>query len=205
MDEPVNLWIATGNRGKLSEFKMLLKTLEANIKSQSELPVYSSPPETGDTLTANARIKAKSLKSVVNDEDWVLADDSGLFVEGLNGMPGVHSARYAGEKARDSENTAKLLKMMQIRSSSNRKAYFECTLVLIGPNREEHIFTGQLHGQIAAKQTGTGGFGYDPVFIPDGKTKTLGELPDGEKNAISHRYQACQKLIEFFKTNETQK
>lgn len=195
----MNLWIATGNKGKLAEFKLLLNSLGATIKSQSELPVYSSPPETGETLAANARIKAKSLKSVVDDGDWVLADDSGLFVDGLNGMPGVHSARYAGDKARDSENTAKLLKMMQIRSSSNRKAHFECTLMLIGPDRQEHIFVGQLHGSIAQKQTGTKGFGYDPVFIPDGKTQTLGELPDGEKNAISHRAEACKKLIEFFK------
>lgn len=196
----MTLWIATGNKGKLAEFKMLLKTLNMDFKSQSDLPLFSQPPENGDTFTANARIKARALKSVVPEEDWVLADDSGLCVEGLNNLPGVHSARYAGDRAGSAENNAKLLKMLQIRSPMNRKAYFECTLVLLSPNKEEHIFTGQVHGEIAKKETGKTGFGYDPLFIPQGHTKTYGELTDGEKNATSHRFQACQKLIAFFKS-----
>jgi XTP/dITP diphosphohydrolase len=198
MSEQRVLWVATGNRGKLAEFKMLLKNLPFTLKAQSELPVFSPPPETGTTLLENARIKAKSLKSVVNDADWVIADDSGLFVEGLDNLPGVHSARYAGPKASAQENNAKLLKMMQIRSATNRKAYFECTLVLISPEREEHVFVGRQEGQVATKAIGTGGFGYDPVIIPTGMTKTMGELNDAEKNAISHRYKACQLLLEFF-------
>lgn len=193
----MKLWIATGNKGKLSEFKLLLNKINMSIHSQNELPVYSSPPETGQTFLENARIKARSLKSVVDDADWVLADDSGLCVEGLGGLPGVHSARYAGEKARDSENVAKLLKMMQIRSATNRKAYFECSLVLLSPKREEHVFTGQIHGQIATAARGTQGFGYDPVFIPDGHQQTFGELTDGVKNSLSHRAVACKKLSEF--------
>ena len=139
----MRLWIATGNKGKLAEFKMMMANPAIEIRSQNELPVYSSPPETGKTFLENAQIKARSLKSVVDDADWVLADDSGLCVDGLGGLPGVHSARYAGEKASDGENVAKLLKMMQIRSSSNRKAYFECSLVLISPQRTEQVFTGQ--------------------------------------------------------------
>ncbi|MBY0385709.1 RdgB/HAM1 family non-canonical purine NTP pyrophosphatase [bacterium] len=193
----MKLWIATGNKGKLSEFKLLLNKINLSIHSQNELSVYSSPPETGTTFLENARIKARSLKSVVDDADWVLADDSGLCVEGLGGLPGVHSARYAGEKARDSENVAKLLKMMQIRSATNRKAYFECSLVLLSPQREEHVFTGQVHGQIATAARGTGGFGYDPVFIPDGHQQTFGELTDAVKNSLSHRAVACKKLSEF--------
>lgn len=194
----MKFWIATGNKGKLSEFKLLLNKLNLEIHAQNELPVYSSPPETGKTFLDNARIKARSLKSVVDDADWVLADDSGLCVEGLNGLPGVHSARYAGEKARDSENVAKLLKMMQIRPIPNRNAYFECSLVLLSPSREEHVFTGQVHGQIATKVQGTQGFGYDPVFIPEGHKETFGELTDAVKNTLSHRALACKKLTEFF-------
>ncbi len=194
----MKLWIATGNKGKLSEFKLLLNKLNLKILSQSELPVYSSPPETGTTFLDNARIKARSLKSVVEDADWVLADDSGLCVEGLNGLPGVHSARYAGEKARDAENVAKLLKMMQIRPIPNRNAYFECSLVLLSPTREERVFTGQCHGQIATKAQGTKGFGYDPAFIPEGHKETFGELTDAFKNTLSHRALACKKLTEFF-------
>lgn len=190
----MKLWIASGNNGKLAEFKLLLKPLNAQIHSQKELPVYSSPPETGTTFLANAQIKARSLKSVVGDEDWVLADDSGLCVEGLNGLPGVHSARYAGEKARDSENVAKLLKMMQIRPIANRNAHFECVLVLISPDKKEHVFEGKVPGQIATRVLGTGGFGYDPVFIPDGYKESFGELSDATKNSISHRAVACQKL-----------
>ncbi len=196
----MKLWIATGNKGKLAEFKMMLANPAIAIHSQNELPVYSSPPETGKTFLDNTLIKARSLKSVVDDADWVLADDSGLCVDGLGGLPGVHSARYAGEKASDAENVAKLLKMMQIRSSSNRKAYFECSLVLISPQRTEKVFTGQCHGQIAPKAMGTRGFGYDPVFIPEGHTQTFGELTDAVKNALSHRAQACKQLNEFLKS-----
>ena len=194
------LWIATGNKGKMAEFKMMLASSAFEVHSQNELPVYSSPPETGKTFLENAQIKARSLKSVVDDADWVLADDSGLCVDGLGGLPGVHSARYAGEKASDGENVAKLLKMMQIRSSANRKAFFECSLVLISPQRAEQVFTGQCHGQIATKATGTKGFGYDPVFIPEGHTQTFGELTDAIKNSLSHRAQACKKLNEFLKS-----
>lgn len=193
----MKLWIATGNKGKLSEFKLLLNKINMEIHSQNELPVYSSPPENGKTFLDNARIKAKSLKSIVDETDWVLADDSGLCVEGLNGLPGVHSARYAGEKASDGENVAKLLKMMQIRPIANRNAFFECSLVLISPQRQEHVFTGQIHGQIATNVRGTKGFGYDPVFVPEGHKETFGELTDAAKNALSHRSVACKKLTEF--------
>jgi len=196
----VTLWIATGNKGKLGEFKLLLKSLGCEIKSQSEIAHFSQPPENGATLLDNARIKARALKSVAPETDWVLADDSGLFVDGLNGLPGVHSARYAGDRASSGENNAKLLKMLQIRSPMNRKAHFECTLVLLSPNKEEQVFTGQVHGEITKKETGKGGFGYDPVFVPDGFTKSFAELTDGEKNALSHRHQAVQKLLEFFKS-----
>lgn len=195
----MELWLATGNKGKAQEFKRLLKDLPIELKTQDELPVYSSPEETGKTFLENARIKAKALKSVVAENAWVVADDSGLCVDGLGGLPGIYSARYAGEKATYAENNAKLLKMMQIRGVRDRKAHFECTLVLINPDRQEFDFSGQLHGTIAQKAQGTNGFGYDPVFVPDGETKTFAELTDAQKNSISHRFLATQKLVEHLK------
>lgn len=188
----LELWVATGNRGKLNEFKMLLHHLESaglELHAQSELPVFSPPPENGQSFLENARIKARALKAV-KPGTWVVAEDSGLCVEGLNGLPGIHSARYAGPKASDSENVAKLLKMMTLRPIPNRKAAFVCTLVAYDPNGNEHVFEGRLEGEIATAARGTQGFGYDPVFIPEGETKTLAELGLAYKNKVSHRSQA---------------
>lgn len=196
----MELWLATGNKGKKSELENMLKDLNLEIHSQAELSFFSQPPENGKTFLENARIKAKALHAVKNTS-WVMADDSGLVVDGLGGLPGIHSARYAGDKAQPSENNAKLLKMMQLRSATNRKAYFHCTLVAIDPQGKEYVCEGKMDGEIAKTATGTGGFGYDPVFIPQGGTKTLAEYPPGEKNAISHRGQALKQLIDILKKN----
>ncbi|MCB0411861.1 MAG: RdgB/HAM1 family non-canonical purine NTP pyrophosphatase [Bdellovibrionales bacterium] len=192
------VWVATSNAGKLKEFRNLLIPHNIQVKSNLDVPNYASPPELGSTFTDNARIKAKSLHAVKSSA-WVLADDSGLEVEGLGGLPGIHSARYAGPKARDSENVAKLLKMMQIRSPKNRQARFVCVLVLISPEGKEHIIEGLVEGNISEKAQGQGGFGYDPVFIPKGETKSFAELDSGVKNKISHRAQAFRKLLEVLK------
>src|SRR3954464_765152 len=128
----MELWIATGNQGKLNEFKMLFNKANLDIHPQSELPVFAQPPENGDSFVANARIKARALKSMKSGV-WVIGDDLGLEVEGLNKLPGIHSARYAGPKAADSENVAKLLKMMQIRQVQNRKARFVSVIVAFDP------------------------------------------------------------------------
>lgn len=186
-----HLWVATSNRGKLAEFKSLLPGIQ--IHSPGELKVYSFPPETGQTFVDNARIKARSLQSVVKDA-WVVGEDSGLEVEGLNGLPGVHSARYAGERASDAENNAKLLKMVQVRSPLNRSARFICTMVVYSPNGQEHVLEGHLNGQIALQARGTTGFGYDPVFIPEGFEQTMAEMGP-KKNGISHRAIAVKKLL----------
>jgi XTP/dITP diphosphohydrolase len=197
----MELWISTGNKGKLSEFKLLFnKELPAvRIFSTADLPTFTAPPENGQTFLDNARIKARSLKAM-KPGTWVMADDSGLEVDGLGGLPGVHSARYAGPKASDSENTAKLLKMMQIRAVANRNAQFKCTIVAYTPQGEEWIFTGELKGTIGKAPTGQHGFGYDPVFIPEGETKTLAELGSGFKSTNSHRARATMALIEKLKT-----
>jgi XTP/dITP diphosphohydrolase len=187
----MELWVATGNRGKFIEFKTLLPGLELHM--QSELPVFSQPPENGKTFEENARIKARALKSVKSGV-WVVADDSGLEVAGLGNLPGIHSARYAGPKATDPENVAKLLKMIGLKTASNRQAQFRCSLVVYSPTGEETVVEGLLKGTIASKPAGTDGFGYDSVFIPEGETKTLAELGLTKKNQISHRAQAIRKI-----------
>lgn len=195
------IWVSTGNKGKLSEFKILFdkEIPEFKVYSIADLPTFTPPPENGATFLDNARIKAKSLKAM-KPGTWIVADDSGLEVEGLGGLPGVHSARYAGPKAADSENTAKLLKMMQIRAVANRNAQFQCALVVYTPSGEELIFNGILKGQIAKAPSGQHGFGYDPVFVPEGETKTLAEIGSGYKSKHSHRSKAAMQLIEKIKS-----
>ncbi len=187
------LWISTTNQGKLNEFKNILGD-KVDIHSVSELSFYSAPPENGKTFEENARIKAKTLKAL-KPGLWVVADDSGLEAEGLAGMPGIHSARYAGEKAGDAENVAKLLKMIQIRSAANRKAQMTCVLVAYSPSGQEHVIKGVIEGQISLTARGKSGFGYDPVFMPLGQDKTYAELGAAVKNQTSHRSQAIRQLL----------
>lgn len=194
------IWFASSNIGKTNEMKMLLNRLIGEgrlvLHSQSELPVFSQPPENGDSFLANARIKARALKAM-KPGTWVFGEDSGLSVEGLNGLPGIHSARYAGPKAQDAENNAKLLKMMTLKQMANRNGSFISVIVAFDPDGQEHIFEGKLEGEIAKAGRGTNGFGYDPVFIPPGETKTLAELGSGFKNKISHRAKAMAPFIEL--------
>lgn len=191
----MELWIATGNKGKFDEYKLTLgKTPEIKLFSQADLPYFTPRPEDGQTFLDNARIKAKSVKAL-KSEHWVLGEDAGLEVEGLGNLPGIHSARYAGPSARDSENVAKLLKMIQIRSAANRKAQFKCVTVVLTPQNEEWIFEGLLKGQISTKVAGTMGFGYDPIFVPEGETKTLAELGPAYKIQKSHRAMALAQFL----------
>lgn len=196
----MDLWISTGNKGKLTEFRVLLNSIPGlQIHSTSELPVFSPPPETGKTYLENARIKTKALKAIKSDQ-WVLGDDSGLEVPGLSNLPGVHSAVYAGPHASDGENRAKLLKMLQIRNVADRSAIFKCCLVVYSPSGEEWIFEGSMEGQIARKESGLMGFGYDSIFTPKGETRTLAEIEPAFKNKHSHRAIACQLFLEKLRT-----
>jgi XTP/dITP diphosphohydrolase len=191
----MELWIATGNKGKLNEYKLALKEIaDLKVYSQADLPTFTPRPEDGKTFLENAQIKTRTLRAVKNTV-WVLGEDAGLEVEAFNGVPGIHSARYAGPKASDSENIAKLLKMMQIRAVTNRKARFYCATVVITPTGEEWHFEGLMNGTIAPKPVGQLGFGYDPVFIPEGETKTLAELGPGYKNQHSHRAMALKAFL----------
>lgn len=189
----MEIWVATGNAGKVKEFKELLPGHD--IFSIQDMKSYSSPPETGKTFEDNAKIKAKSFKSV-KPGVWVIGEDSGLEVDGLGGMPGIFSARYAGDNARDVENTSKVLKMLNIRSPGNRKAQFRCVMIAYDPQGVEHKFEGILKGEIAKDMKGTNGFGYDSIFIPEGHTKTFAEMTIQEKNKISHRFQAVSQFLQ---------
>jgi XTP/dITP diphosphohydrolase len=195
----MELWIATGNKGKVTEYKLGLKELaDLKIFTQADIPSFTPRPEDGKTFLENAQIKARTLKAV-KPGVWVLGEDSGLEVEGLNHLPGIHSARYAGPKASDSENIAKLLKMMTIRPIANRNAQFVCSTVVFTPDGAEWHFEGVMKGTISSKPVGQMGFGYDPVFIPEGQTQTLAELGPGYKNQHSHRAHALKAFLEKLK------
>ncbi len=192
----MELWIATGNKGKLEEYQLALRSmLDLKLYSQADLKSFTPRPEDGDTFLDNARIKAKTVKAL-KPGTWVLGEDAGLEVEGLGNLPGVHSARYAGPHARDSENVAKLLKMMQIRNINPRTAHFKCVTVVYTPTGDEWIFEGKMSGKIGPKPVGLMGFGYDSIFIPDGETQSLAELGPGYKIKKSHRAQALSLFLD---------
>lgn len=193
------IWIATTNKDKFKELRELLKDLPLDVHAALELPHYTAPNETGATFEENAKIKARFLKAM-KPEAWILADDSGLEVTALKGLPGVHSARYAGPKARDIENSLKLLKQIQLQSSGDdRSAQFRCVLCLIDNKGEVHTFDGTLKGSIGREMKGKTGFGYDPLFIPEGQSQTLAELGMAVKNKLSHRAQAFKKCREYLR------
>ena len=192
----LNLWIASFNDHKIKEIKSLLpKELECELYSARDLDFYSAPEETGKTFLENATLKAKSMRPLVPESHWLLAEDSGLEVEALNGLPGIYSARYAGEKASDLMNNDKLLKMLNFKGDASRKARYVCQIVAIGPNGEVVESFGDCPGEIAKKPSGSGGFGYDPLFVPKGFEVAMAELPLKEKNKISHRQKAFTNFL----------
>lgn len=203
----MEFWFASSNKGKirelegflLREFSLEKGGISLEFHSQSEISVYSSPPETGDSFEANARIKARGLRAL-KSSCWVIADDSGLEVEGLNNLPGVHSARYAGDKATDIENRAKLLKMVGLRCATHRQAQFRCVMVVYSPKGVESVVEGVLKGSISRQERGAKGFGYDPLFIPEGWEKTMAEMELHEKNQISHRGQALNQVVKILQS-----
>jgi XTP/dITP diphosphohydrolase len=152
------------------------------------------PPETGDSFLANARGKAAFGREHGDAEAWVVGEDSGLEVAALDGAPGIFSARYAGAGASDEANVVKLLEALV--SSANRRARYVSELVVLAPDGAETAVRGRLEGTIAAAPRGTGGFGYDPVFVPDGESETVAELGDEWKAAHSHRANGAHALAD---------
>ena len=186
------LWIATKNRGKTREFRLLLGKW-ASIRDLYSYPKLSDIKETGATFFANAKIKAVTLSQELCGR-LILADDSGLIVPALGGHPGVRSARYAGPQSTPEKNRRKLLKKMVGLSGSGRKAYFQATLVLARNGRILGTKSARIWGQITKAERGSGGFGYDPIFQPRGFSKTFGELPASLKKRISHRARAARAI-----------
>jgi XTP/dITP diphosphohydrolase len=184
--------VATRNQGKLLEFRSLLLPLKSEIFCLSDLSIDEEIEETGQTFAENARIKAIGYSRLMPFP--VLADDSGLEVTALGGRPGVHSARYAGSGASDSDRVQKLLAELS-RSTGGREARFVCTLALAQEGVLLHESQGQCSGIIAGEPQGTGGFGYDPVFFVPSLGKTFAQLNKVEKNQHSHRAQAVAALL----------
>ena len=185
------LVFATNNSHKLRELGEILKG-EFKLLSLNDISCADDIPETGDTLEANASQKSFYIWERYHIDCF--SDDSGLEVEALNGEPGVHSARYAGEGRNSDDNVSKLLSEME--DVMNRKACFRCLISLV-INGREFLFEGRVDGKILTERKGTEGFGYDPVFCPDGYDQSFAEMEAELKNGMSHRGRAVQKLVSF--------
>lgn len=183
--------LATRNLGKLREIQSILSDLPLQLQSLSEYPDAPEAQETGSTYLENAREKARLVAEYTGH--WALADDSGLEVEALGWKPGLHSARFAGPNASDSDNIQKLLREFP-RNADSKRAVFRCILVLRNRDGREFSTEGALWGVICSSPSGTDGFGYDPIFYLSDRKKTLAELSAEEKNKISHRTQALEKM-----------
>lgn len=185
------LVIASHNAGKIKEIGELLKPFSIATKSAKDFSV-DEPEETGSTFAENAELKAKH--TAAQAKLPALADDSGLVVPALGGAPGIYSARWAGPDKNFASAFARIQSELGGKSSA---AYFICTLALGLPDGKTHLFEGRIDGTLTFPPRGNQGFGYDPIFIPDGYAITFGEMDPVEKNRISHRARAFTKLIDF--------
>lgn len=196
----MRLIIASNNEHKIKEFKAILAPYFAQILSMQEAGITMEVEEDGATFEENARKKARAIQSLV-PKDAILADDSGLAVDALNGAPGVLSARYSGDGHNDANNNQKLLQEMS--NQTDRKAQFICALVFLQPEQEEICVRGVCEGEIQDELLGTNGFGYDPLFQVKGYNKTFGQLSAEEKDQVSHRARAIRALRDELE-NETE-
>jgi XTP/dITP diphosphohydrolase len=187
------LIIASNNEHKIAEIKQILSQFNFQVLSLKEANINIDVEETGTTFMENAEIKASEIFKIAHG-DMVLADDSGLSVEFLNGAPGIFSARFAGEHGNTSENNDKLLFLLNGKKEEQRKAKFICAMVLIINNNEIVKVQGETEGIITAEFRGEEGFGYDPLFYVSEASKTFAQMSSEEKNAISHRGKALGKL-----------
>ena len=189
------LLLATGNKHKLDELKSLFQNLPYELVSPPEIGIYAKVDETGGSFKENARLKAVAFAA--SSHILSLADDSGLEVDALGGEPGVLSARYAGANATDTERIKFLLSRLKGVPEGKRQAKFRCVIAIATPEDNVHLFSGECRGIITFKPSGEGGFGYDPIFYLPQIGKTMAELPQKEKNSISHRGQAAAKACFF--------
>ena len=192
MDPAPRLIIATRNAHKTAEIRAMIGD-RFEVLDVSSFPECPEIEETGTTFLENARLKAEGISRVI--DGWVLSDDSGLEVDALGGAPGVWSSSYGGEEGNHALNNARLLREME--GKADRRARFRCTMVLAQGGKEVAHFSGTVEGTIIADARGAMGFGYDPLFVPEGHAATFAELGDEVKNSLSHRARALTQAVEF--------
>jgi len=183
--------IASNNKKKLIELKTIFEPYKINVLSPADVGGIPEVEETGCTFEENAVLKATKIAALTGK--YVFADDSGLEVEALGNKPGVYSARYAGPGASDADRISKLLE--ELRFKNNRKAHFVCVIAISSPSGEIRTYRGEVYGRIIDTPRGGLGFGYDPIFVPDGFEQTFAELSAEIKNKISHRAKAIAKAL----------
>ncbi|CDQ39406.1 MULTISPECIES: XTP/dITP diphosphatase [Virgibacillus] len=193
--------IATKNKGKATEFKEFFNAYDMAAVSLNEREELPDVEETGETFEQNAALKAETIANILSQP--VLADDSGLIIDALDGRPGVYSARYAGEDKNDQANINKVLTELEGVPQKDRTARFICVLAVARPNTETQFYQGICNGHISIAPSGKNGFGYDPIFIPDGYQETMAELSPKVKNQISHRKNAILQLEETIRKNRS--
>jgi XTP/dITP diphosphohydrolase len=193
----LKILIATGNKGKIRELSSMLKGMSYEIVGLQEFPDTPSVIEDGVTYEENALKKARTMFKFSGL--LTIADDSGLEVDALNNAPGVYSARFASLRASDEENNMKLLSLVKDVPDKNRGARFIAVVACVGQGIEK-VFRGEIQGRIVHESAGTHGFGYDPLFIPEGFDRTFAQLGDSVKNKISHRARALRKLADFLRS-----
>ena len=198
----MRIYIATSNKHKVLEFSQMFENagIDCEVLGVDCVDGFVSPLEDGKTFAENSFIKARALKKLVQDA-YVMADDSGIVVDALNGAPGIYSARYAGVDGANADlcNNDKLLKELENVPNDKRSARFVCAIALISPDSEEYLFEGKIEGFINHGAVGCGGFGYDPLFYVPQLKKTTAELTAEEKNNITNRGMAFKKMVEFLK------
>jgi XTP/dITP diphosphohydrolase len=193
MPTPYRLLLATRNAGKVDEIRALLSHLPVELTAADDLDAPLDVEEDADTLRGNARKKAAAYHKATGLPS--LADDTGLEIDALDGRPGVHTARFAGPDATPADNKRRTLEVMD--GVEDRGARFRTVAAFVDGSGEVHVFEGVCRGTILTEERGEGGFGYDPLFLPEGRTETFAEMPPDEKNAISHRQQALEKFADF--------
>lgn len=196
--EEKTIVIASNNKHKLKEFREMLQ--EYKIKTLNDIEFYDEIEETGESFFENALIKAKTIHKYLKKKQLeyiIIADDSGLCVDSLGGAPGVYSARYCGKHGDDKANRDKLQK--ELEGKSDRSAKFVCNIVVYYPNGKYQSFIGETFGTITTKELGKTDFGYDCIFFSNDLNKTFGEASDEEKNSVSHRGRALEKVVSHLK------
>lgn len=189
----MRLYLATKNLHKLREYRSILECFDTDLDFVALPKDYQEPEESESSFDKNALLKAKSAAEQL--QQWCLADDSGLVVPALNGAPGIYSARYAGKTSSDHENRQKLLEKIKELPEEDCHAYFHCSIALAAPGGFHKIVEGRCEGFLIKEERGGQGFGYDPLFVKAGYSKTFAQLDEKTKNRISHRRKAIDKIL----------